>query len=225
MRTLSPLTRNTLAAALLAASATSALATAPDADVATLVYAGGEAMAPEAEARLRALTTTAGGALTRDEVRQQWVEARQDGSLLAIGEIAEPAAVLLARSEANERQTRQILASHEAERQRVAALEAQAEAQRQAELQARQAAAEASAPVVDKDSGVMAAAALGSATEPPAASPDPAASTREAATETPAPTPGDAPPPLPLDRPFVAPAELPITRPSDLPAEVLIDKD
>ncbi len=225
MRTLSPQTRSVLAAALLASSAASALATTPDTDVAALVYAGGEAMAPEAEARLRALTTTPGGALTRDEVQQQWAEARQDGSLLAAGEIAEPQTVLLARSVANERQTRQILASHEAERQRVVALEAQAEAQRQAELQARLAAAVTPAPVASADSGVMAAAALGSTTEPPPASPEPAASTSAAFTESPAPTPDDAPPQLPLERPFVAPAEVPISRQSELPVEVLIDKD
>lgn len=224
MRTLSPLTRSTLAAALLASSAASALADAARTDLATLVYAGGEAMAPEAEAHLRVLMTTPGGALTRDEVRQQLAEARLDGSLPAAGEIADPPAVLLARSLSNERQTRQILAAHEAERQRVAALEAQADTQRQAQLQASQAATDTPTPGGGADSGaIAAAAALGAS--PPTVSTDPVADTALAPVPSPDPAPSDAPPPLPVERPFLAPVEVPITRASDLPDEVLIDKD
>ena len=222
MRTPSPSwcwTRHTLAAAALALGAASALAST---DVASLVYASGDAMAPEAEAHLRTLTTAPGGALTRDEVRQQLADARHEGRLAQPGEMAEPATVLLARHQANERQTQQILAAQdaerqrlaalEAERQRVAALEAEAETRRQAELQTRQAAADTSS------------ATLGGAA--PALAVDPVATaTTTQDRPLPAEAPSDAPAPQPFDRPLLAPLEVPIARPSEVPAEVLIDKD
>ena len=65
MKNPTSLQRTALAASLLALASASALA---GDGLASLAYAGGEALAPEHEARLLSMTTTPGGSLTRDEV-------------------------------------------------------------------------------------------------------------------------------------------------------------
>jgi hypothetical protein len=211
------LRRPALAAALTLASA-SALAAG---DVASLAYAGGEALAPEAEARLVALTTAPGGLLTREAVRQQWAQAREDGTLSEAGEQAEPPRVLMARHAANDRQLQAIVAAQQAEQARLAALEAEAEARRQALAQA-QAQAQAAAtlaqaaptadgvPAPDASADTAVAETLAAPAEVVAAEPE---------------APADRPVERPLAPPAMAPLEVPITRPLDAVPESLIDKD
>ena len=187
--------------------------------VAALVYAGGEAMPPEAEARLAAWTSTPGGLYARDEVRQQLAAARDEGTLAEAGEIAEPARVLLARHAANERQTQAILAAQEAaERARLAAIDA--EAQRQAQLQAQGAQlAQAGSNATMEPREILEPPVPGAPRADDAQARPPAV---DGATDAPA----DAPPDRPQDeRPALAPIEVPIVRPSDLPAETVVDKD
>lgn len=212
--------RSTTAAALVLATVPALAA----GDVASLAYAGGEALPPEAEARLVALTTTPGGLLTREEVRQQWAQARQDGTLAEAGEEAEPPRVLLARSAANDRQVQAILAAQqaeqarlaaiEAERARVAALEAEAEARRQALAQAAATMAQA-APAADgtpaSDAGTVIDAAATAAPAEQAATPPEA--------------PADRPVERPPAPPAMAPLEAPITRPLGTVPDSLVDKD
>lgn len=223
----STLRRNTLAAAALALCAASALASN---DVASLAYAGGEALPPEAEARLVALTTTPGGAMSRDEVRQQLADARREGSLAEAGEMADRPAVLTARLNANERQTREILAARAVEEQRLAALEAAAEVRRQAEALARSPgkaddttamAATGSVPAGSPDAVTTDA---GTPTEVPAELPDSNAALPPASptADAPAEAPTDAPSRMP-ELPLLAPSEVPVARPADLPDEVLLD--
>lgn len=207
-----PLQRCGLLAAMLALASAPALA---GGSLAALAYAGGEALSPEAEARLVALITTPGGGLSRDEVRQQLAAAQREGTLAEAGEIAETPQVLLARNAAGERQAREVMAAHEMERARLAAIEAEAaaaaEAQQQARLQAKAAATESRA-VVAAGGATGADAAATPATAGVMTAPAPAA-------------PPDEPADRPSDRPAVAPLEVPITRPTDLPAETLVDED
>lgn len=205
------LQRSTLAAALVLASVPALAA----GDVASLVYAGGEALPPEAEARLVALTTAPGGLVTREEVRQQWAQARQDGTLAETGEEAEPPRVLLARSAANDRQAQAIVAAQQAEQARLAALEAEAEARRQALAQAQATLAQAT-PTTEGSLALEAAAAT--ATADASAMP---AEQAETAPEAPADRPVEQPPAPPA----MAPLEVPITRPLDDVPESLIDKE
>ena len=206
------LRRSTLAAALVLASVPALAA----GDVASLAYAGGEALPPEAEARLVALTTTPGGLVTREEVRQQWAQARQDGTLAEAGEEAEPPRVLLARSAANDRQVQAIIAAQQAEQARLAALEAEAEARRQAlaQVQAATTLAQASpaaegSPAADAGTVIDAAAT--------------AAPAEQAA--TPPEAPADRPVERPPAPPAMAPLEAPITRPLGTVPDSLVDKD
>lgn len=212
------LRRSTLAAALVLAS----VPTLAAGDVASLAYAGGEALPPEAEARLVALTTTPGGLVTREEVRQQWAQARQDGTLAEAGEEAEPPRVLLARSAANDRQVQAIIAAQQAEQARRAALEAEAEARRQALAQAQAQTATTLAQASPAAEGSPAADA-GTVTDAAAPATDTAAPAAEAA------TPPDAPADRPVERPpappAMAPMEVPITRPLDAVPDTLVDKD
>jgi hypothetical protein len=208
------LRRSTLAAALALASV-SALAAG---DVASLAYAGGEALPPEAESRLVALTTAPGGVLTREEVRQQWAQARQDGTLSEAGEEAEPPRVLMARSAANDRQAQAIVAAQQAEQARLAALEAEAEARRLAQAQATSTLAQAPS----STAGTPAADA-GTLTDAVAPAADTAAPVAEAATSPDA--PADRPFERPPAPPAMAPLEVPITRPLDAVPESLVDKD
>jgi hypothetical protein len=210
------LQRSALAAAL-------ALVSAPvlaSGDVASLVYAGGEAMPPEAETRLIALTTAPGGLVTREEVRQQWAQANQDGTLPQVGEVAEPPRVLLARAAANDRQLQAIVAAQQAEQARLAALEAETEARRQAQAEAAAATLAQLAPPASgtpaSDVGANAADA-----SPVAASDADPVPGDVAATEAPA----DRPIERPLDPPAIAPLEVPISRPLDTVADSLVDKD
>lgn len=137
MMSLSPLHKSLLAAGTLALASSASLAAD---SVSSLVYASGEALSPEAEMRLNALQTTPGGAMTRDEVRQELATARQAGTLADGGEAGDTPSVLAARDDANVRQTRAILAAHEAERNRLAALEAERVAREQAAATAQAAA-------------------------------------------------------------------------------------
>ena len=214
MKNPTSLQRTALAASLLALASASALA---GDGLASLAYAGGEALAPEHEARLVSMTTTPGGSLTRDEVRRQLAEARQDGTLAEAGEIAETPRVLVARSGANERQVREILAAHEAERTRLAAAAAEAEARRQAQVTVL-----AQAAPVDP---AAAEAVSGSPAAEPAAIPPALADAAGPAPAVPGDERDDRPGDGPADRPALAPLELPATRPSELPVETLIDKD
>jgi hypothetical protein len=210
------LRRSTLAAALVLASVPALAAS----DVASLVYAGGEALPPEAEARLVALTTTPGGLVTREEVRQQWAQARQDGTLAEAGEEAEPPRVLLARSAANDRQAQAIVAAQQAEQARLAALEAEAEARRQAlaQAQATTTLAQASSSIAGTPT-----ADAGSLTDAVAPAAGTAAPVAEATTSP------DAPAEPPVERPpappAMAPLEVSITRPLDAVPDSLVDKD
>lgn len=222
MNTSTPLRLSTLAGSLLLAASAGALA-APGQDLSSLVYAGGEALSPEAEARMTAMLSVPGGAVSRDDVRQQLTAARQAGTLAEGGEIADTAPVLKARVDYAARQTREILAAYEAERARLAAIEAerarvaalQAEQDRQAAVAAAAAAA-AAAPASD-------ATAASAATPPMVAAPAVDSSTQPL--QAPADQPTDAPTERPGDRPAMAPVEVPITRPSDLPTEAKVDKD
>lgn len=218
MKNPTSLQRSALAAGLLALASASALASD---GLASLAYAGGEALAPEHEARMVSMITTPGGSLTRDEVRRQLAEAQRGGTLGEVGEIAETPRVLMARSDANERQTREILAAQEAERARLAAIEAEAEARRQAlaQDQAQASVIAQAAPATEATAGPAAGSQAIDATAPATAdvaSPAPSAPSEE---------PTDRPAEGPTDRPALAPPELPITRASELPAETLIDKD
>lgn len=210
------LRRSTLAAALVLAS----VPTLAAGDVASLAYAGGEALPPEAEARLVALTTTPGGLVTREEVRQQWAEARQDGTLGEAGEEAEPPRVLLARSAANDRQALAIIAAQQAEQARLAALEAEAEARRQALAQAQAATTLAQASPAAEGSP---AADAGTVTDAAAPATDTAAPAAEAA--APPDEPADRPVERPPAPPAMAPMEVPITRPLDTVPDTLVDKE
>ena len=208
-----PLRLSTLAAGLLLASS----AFGADGSLSGLVYAGGEAMAPEAEARMTAQISVPGGVHTRDEVLQQLATARQVGALPEAGEVAETPRVLTARADFNERQTREILAGYEAERVRLAAVEAERVrlAAEEAE-RARLAAAAAAAPT---------AAAQDAATT---AQPTAAAPAVDATATQPMPAPADKPVDLPTerpgDRPAMAPVETTVTRPADLATEKPADK-
>jgi hypothetical protein len=202
-----------LAAGLLLATSSFAA----DSSLSSLVYAGGEAMSPEAEARMTAQISAPGGAVSRDEVRQQLLAARQAGTLVEAGEIADTAPVLQARVDYAARQTRQILAGYEAERERLAAIEA--ERARVAALeaeQARQATLAAAATPATQD--------LAAAVQPMAAAPAADSATSQPL-EAPADKPTDVPAERPGDTPTMAPVEVPITRPSDLPAETIVDKE
>lgn len=214
-----PLQRPALLAGMLALASAPALA---GGSLSALAYAGGEALAPEQEARMVALITTPGGALSRDEVREQLAGARRGGTLAEAGEIADTPRVLLAREASNERQLQAILAAREAERARLAAAEAEAaaaaDARRQAQVLAQ------AAPAVQAEAQAEAAADG----TPVAAAPAASAAADMAATAVPAvpaDEPADRPLDRPLDRPALAPLELPITRPSDLPAQTLVDPD
>lgn len=228
-------TRSALAGAALALCAATAVARP---DVASLVFANGEALPPEAEARLTALTTTPGGGMTRAEVRLQLSEARSDGSLAEAGEMADRPAVLQARLAANERQTGQILAAHAAQRERLAAIEVAAEVRRQAELLARQASAASDTQtltVASTDSRSIAASPASASVDPLASAPlsteraavsdGPTNAPSEGPNEGPADRPTDIPGQGPRDRPALAPVEGPISRPADLPDEMLLDVD
>lgn len=212
MKNPTPLQRSTLVAGMLALASASALASD---GLASLAYAGGEALPPEAEARLVSMITTPGGAVTRDEVRQQLADAQRSGTLAEAGEIAETTQVLLARSAANDRQVREILAAQEVERARLAAIEAEAaaaaEARRQAQVLALAPAAEAR-PETATGNASTGVAAVAPVDAEVTATPAPAA-------------PADEPTERPADRPTLAPLEVPITRPSDLPTQTLVDKD
>ena len=218
------LPRNSLsvlaASVLLAVAAPSSFASgAPD--VAAMVYAGGEALSPDAEMRLRSLMRdAAGGAQTRDDVKLDLALAREAGLLAAGGEMADTPRVLQARADFNRHQTRQILAAQEAaqetERQRLAAVEAVARARQMAEAAAQESGTRTEIAAVEVPAGAMGAASIA----------EPAAEAPAAASPTP-PTdrPNDRPADLPADRPVVAPAEGPVSRPQDLPVETLIDPD
>lgn len=208
------LRRSTLAAALVLAS----VPTLAAGDVASLAYAGGEALPPEAEARLVALTTTPGGLVTREEVRQQWAQARQDGTLAEAGEEAEPPRVLLARSAANDRQAQAIIAAQQAEQARLAALEAEARRQALAQAQAATTLAQAS-PAAEGSP----AADAGTVTDAAAPATDTAAPAAEAA--APPDEPADRPVERPPAPPAMAPMEVPITRPLHTVPDTLVDKD
>lgn len=222
------LPRNSLsvlaASVLLAVAAPSSFASgAPD--VAAMVYAGGEALSPDAEMRLRSLMRdAAGGAQTRDDVKLDLALAREAGLLAAGGEMADTPRVLQARADFNRHQTRQILAAQEAaqetERQRVAAVEAVARARQMAEAAAQASGTRTEIAAVevpaDRPSGAMGAASIA---EPAAEAPATASPTQ------PTERPNDRPADLPADRPVVAPAEGPVSRPQDLPVETLIDPD
>lgn len=214
MKTPTPLQRSALAAGALALACTSTLA---GDGLVSLVYAGGEALAPEQEARMVALMTAPAGGLTRDEVQQQFADAQRAGALPEAGEMAETPRVLLARSAANERQVREILAAREAERARVAAIEAEAaaaEAQREAQAQAQTTAA---APVDSAVTTAIDGVSLAATADAPGAAD---------ASATPAPAvPTDEPHDRPTDRPALAPPEVPIVRPSNLEAQPPVDED
>lgn len=208
------LQRSSLAVALTLVSV-SALAAG---DLASLAYAGGEALPPEAEARLVVLTTAPGGLLTREEVRQQWAQAREDGTLPEAGEEAEPPRVLAARLAANDRQAQAIVAAQLAEQARVAALESEAEARRQALAQAQ---AQAAATLAQATPTIEDAPAPGAAAEAAADTVAAPAAATEAAPDAPADRPVERPPAPPA----MVPLELPVTRPLDATAESLVEKD
>lgn len=84
------------------------------------VYAGGEAMAPEVQARLHAQTT---GLATRAEVREQLADARSAGTLGGAGDLSDTQELMQARVAYNDLQATNILARYEAENQRLAALQ------------------------------------------------------------------------------------------------------
>jgi hypothetical protein len=191
--------------------------------VAALAYAGGEALPPEAEARLLALTTVPGGLHSRDEVRRQLAAARDDGTLAEAGEVAEPAHVLLARQQANVRQAQSILAAQEAAaRQRLAALEA--EARPSAPPPATplaQAAGDGPASVREMpEPPVAAAPRVQMAAERPVA---PQASGDRVDDDPPSDRPSDAP--SRDDRPALAPLEVPFARPPEPQASARVDPD
>lgn len=209
--TLSHLHKSLLAAGTLALASSASLAAD---SVPSLVYASGEALSPEAEMRLNALQATPGGAMTRDEVRQELAAARQAGTLAEGGESGETPRVLAARDDANARQTRAILAAHEAERQRLAALEAERVAREQAAVTA-QAAAQ---PGTDAPVAPLAAAA----TDPQAA----AVSDTTPAAPADSPAPSDKPTERPDTPAPAAPAPTLTLRESDEPATgPAIDRD
>lgn len=183
----------------------------------------GEAMPPEVEARLLAATHPPQTALSRDEVRQELADARRAGTLAAAGEIADTADVLTARSRYIEQQTLEILAAHEAQRQRVAALEAEARAQAMAQSMAQaQRLAQAQPQPLDPDSPL----APGSESAALAAAMAVDVNGNPIIDE-PADSPSDepAPAPAPVTPHALPPIEVPINRPSDLPPQILIDKD
>lgn len=223
MNTLSRFPVPALAASVLMAVAAPASFASAAPDLATLVYAGGEALSPDAELLLRSrMREAAGGALARDDVKQDLALARESGLLAAGGEIADTPRVLQARADFNQRQTREILAAHEAERLRVAAQEAVARARQMAALPQEagsQTAMSAPGVAADRPSET---AAPGPTPEPAAAmSAMPAAAPADEPTDRPSDRPNDAP----ADRPVMAPSEVPVSRPSDLPLETLIDRD
>jgi hypothetical protein len=209
-----------LAAAVLLAASTSSFA-ATSYDHAAL-YAGGEAAPPEVEARVMAEMYPPQSALSRDEVMQDLADARRAGTLSAAGEIADTADVLTARSRFSEQQTLEILAAHEAQRQRVAALEAEAQARALAQAQAQlHAQAQAQAQPLDPDSPLAPAsevAALAAAMAVDVNGNPIIDETAEGPTD-------DEPAPVPVAPHALPPIEVPISRPSDLPPQILIDKD
>jgi biotin carboxyl carrier protein len=184
MMSLSPLNKSLLAAGALALVSSASLAAD---NLSSLVHAGGEAMSPEAEMRMNALLTSPGGALTRDEVRQELAAAREAGALADGGEAGDTPHVLAARDDSNTRQTRAILAAHEAERQRLAALEA--------ERLAREQAAATALAAASPDTAAEAPAATAAA-----AGPD-AQAAASADTAVSAPIEGTVPGDRPADRP------------------------
>lgn len=214
-----PLHRPALLAGMLALASAPAMA---GESLSALAYAGGEALAPEQEARMVALITTPGGALTRDEVREQLADAQRGGMLAEAGEIAETPRVLIAREASNERQVQAILAAREAQRARLAAAEAEAaaaaEARRQAQVLAQ------AAPAAQAEAHAETAADDAATVVMPAAWADADVAVTAAPAE-PADEPADQPLERPLDRPALAPLEVPITRPSDLQSETLVDQD
>lgn len=222
--------RSTLAVGLaLAASTLSVHAADLDtAALAAVVYGGGEAMAPEAQARLNSLMTTPGGAWTRAEARQAFAEAQQAGTLAAAGEIADTPQVLVARADFNQRQTREILARHEAERQRLAAIEAERVALAAAEAERQRLAALPVEPnaSVALASGVSASESLAApseslVTEPVQAEAQAQATATPPVEESPTQTPSQ----MPVDRPPALPVEVPISRADEVPSDMLIDTE
>ncbi len=232
----SPLRMSILAAgALLAASASSYAGEAleielpsmrtpitPSTQIAPLaadheVYAGGEAMPPEVEARVRQRMMSQGHGRSTAEVRQELAEARRAGTLSAPGEIADTTQILHARAEFNVQQTREILASHERERQLLAALQAPAVA-------AAEPATSASTSEVEPTEQTLAATPQADAAEP--GSGNTAVEPVEASTEGPAPEPA-APPAeqAPEDPAVLRSQEIPINRVEDLADETMIDTD
>jgi hypothetical protein len=101
-----------IAAAVLATMAAPALAGQSARDAAS--YFVGEAAPPEVEAR--ALADSMNSNTTRADVHDEFIAARDAGTLARAGDIAEPDAVLNARVAFNERQSQQILARMEADR-------------------------------------------------------------------------------------------------------------
>ena len=89
----------------------------------------GEAL-PEELPSMRTPVTNyvADGVTSRQEVRAQLMEARQNGSLQRAGEAGDTDRVIAARDQANDEQARQIVAQYEAD---AAAQVAMAEAERQ----------------------------------------------------------------------------------------------
>jgi hypothetical protein len=224
------LTRNplpALAATVLLAVATPSSFASNAPDLATLVYAGGEALSPDAELQLWSrMREAAGGALARDDVKQDLALARESGLLAAGGEIADTPRVLQARADFNLRQTREILDAHEAERLRMAAQEAVARARQMAAVP-QDAGTQTAMSAVDASADRQAAALpSGPAAEPDAAtSAMPGTAPIDRPTDRPADSPTDRPNDAPADRPVMAPSEAPVSRPSDLPVQTLVDPD
>lgn len=188
------------AAAGLLLSASAFAATSVD------VYAGGEAMPPEQEARLIAQSS---GALTRAEVLEQLAEARATGTLAGGGELSDTDELLSARVAYNERQTRTLLARYEAASQPLAAA---APAQDPVAAQAPQSSA-----------GQMGAAAPVAGDVPARDSIEP--STEQLVDEAPAPAPAGGQPSEPTERRPLSAEELPAAKPDELPLADPVDRD
>ena len=215
---------STLAAGLaVAASSFAAHAAALNTSaVATQVYAGGEAMAPEAEARMNALMTTPGGAWSRADARQDLASAQQSGTVSAAGEIADTPQVLVARADFNQRQTRQILAAHEAERQRVAAIEAERVAVVAAEAERQRL---ATLPVESGSESILASSAVAAEAAPGETLITEPAEAQVLTAPLSEPPLEEAPTQAPIKLPAALPIEVPISRAEELPSDMIVDTE
>lgn len=195
-----PLRASAAAAAGLLLSASALSSSAVD------VYAGGEALPPELEARLIAQST---GALTRAEVREQLAEALATGTLAGGGEISDTDELLRARVAYNDRQTRTLLARHQAPSLLLAA--------------AAPARDPVAAPAPQSSGGQMGAAAPVAGDVPVRDSIEP--STEQLVDEAPAPAPAGGQPSEPTERRPLSAEELPAAKPDELPLADSVDRD